>query len=240
MQVRARRRSLVLLLACGLLAVASATAGGAQPARAAHRAYAVRHCHAPARHRNAPRRHRRPHACAAPPRQPAAVAPAPVSAPALVSTPIPTPPVESAAPATSPDFLRRPVPVDGPICSPWGISLPCRCPEVGRATSGPGSPPPGDGWLEVTLAYPGFTGKDSCYGGVSIAGSGGAIVASAGYTPATSPADGAVGIPSGAPVWVALAPGSWTLTAYAGREATASRTVAIAAGQTTALAVELP
>jgi hypothetical protein len=131
-----------------------------------------------------------------------------------------------------------PIPVDGPICRAWGISVPCRCPTT--ETAAPVPLPPGDGWVEITLLYPpsleGYD-SDSCPGGIWVESAGDRVVASAGYP--RGPTQGGPGLRSGSVLVFALSPGTWKSTAVAGQTITGSETFSIVAGQATAVIFHL-
>ncbi len=144
--------------------------------------------------------------------------------------------VNPAGPASPSHPPTAPIPIDGPICPGWGISIPCRCPQVPTIPGPPQSVPSGDGWVEVELSYP-TAGFASCPGGISVVDSNRTAVASAGHT--TGPTEGGPGVESGSTTIFVLPAGVWTAVARAGPEDAETEGFVIVAGQGTKVTFSL-
>jgi hypothetical protein len=206
---------LVMWIAVPAAAASTSHTGRAEAAhhRAAHRQLA-RHAKHGKQHRRATKRH---------------VHTRPISKPTWSELPSPQPP-----------FRHPPVPVDGPICVGWEISLPCLCPDA-PTLAARRSPviPTGDGWVDITLIYTPSSGLWSCPGGVSIMAGNGVSIAAVGYVTGVFDLS-RPGIPTGAVTSFALPPGSWSATGDAGRGITDTVPFTVTAGLGTELTITLP
>jgi len=210
-----------------LLLTLPVAAGAAMHASSKHAHHSDKHLK---RHKKRGRRRRRHTTTAIPSGLPTLPRGAPPVAPATAAA---QPSLTAPAPV---DGLAPPIPVDGPTCAAWRISLPCRCPPPGSNASV--SIPAGDGLVEVTLQYP-DEAPVSCPGGIAIENASDEGIVSLGYE--TGPADSSgPGIGSGISSDFALAPGTWTAVGYAGQEATRSVSFLVAAGQRLAVTISLP
>jgi hypothetical protein len=167
----------------------------------------------------------------------------PVSSPGTSQSPggtaIQGPPGSSDA-TTSEPVRVGPIPVDGPVCVAFEISVPCNCPQTAPpdGLSPPENLPSGDGWVDITIEYGYPASAASCPGGIVINHTWGSFVTSAGYV--TSPADTpGPGIPAGAVTQFVLPSGPWQAVADAGRTRTATATFDVTAGHQTDITITI-
>src|SRR5271168_1482695 len=158
-----RVRAVIVACVVMLAAVATATAAGhGHPSRSRHPGAATHHGlakHKRAKHKMAHRRKRKPGSGRHNPGGTGPTGPTgPSTGPTGPTGPStgPAGPSGSSGPTGSGGPQTHQIPIDGPICPAWGISLPCRCPNDPSQVS-PGAPPvlpSGDGWVDITLVYP--------------------------------------------------------------------------------------